>query len=366
MPEPRVAIKNIKPYAVPLFEQEFVLKLDANENIFGPSKKVLNALNKLKSEDLLKNPYYGKKTQKIAKFCKLKLEQIKITNGADEALQALLTTYLSENDSMLTVTPSFSMPKLYAKTAGANIIEVSYSKRWQFPLEEFLDHIKNNQNIKVIHLTSPNNPTGESISIDIAEKIITLAQEKLVIFDETYAGYTNISMISKINKYKNLVVVKSFSKDFALAGLRIGYIAADSEIINCLKSVIAPYSVNIAAVTAAEAALSDISHFNKIKREIKKSKKILTQGFEKLGLTVYPSDANFILIDAGQKFEFIDKIFSQNGIKIRKFTNLDGLLRITVPDVKNAKKIIKLLTLKPTLIFDMDGVLVDVSNSYRT
>lgn len=368
MIEPKKAIKQIEPYEVPLFAEHYALKIDANENVFGCSPKVIERLKNITTEDISRYPHYGAVTQKIAEYLNVSTDEIKVTDGADEALAALIQTYCDTDDVMLTVTPSFSMPKLYANLAGAKVVELNYKKRWEFPTEDFLKEIETNPKIKIVHLTSPNNPTGECISEEIAEKILKAAQDKLVIFDETYGGYSGKSMISRVKDYENLAVVKSFSKDFALAGLRIGYIVTNSERIRLLKTVISPYSVNALAAIAAEAALSDLEHFERVKAEIQKSKEILTNGFKNLGFTVYPSEANFVLINADEKAEFVYLTLLKNGIKVRKYSNksMSGLLRITMPQVEKAKKIIEILQPKPTLIFDMDGVLADVSNSYRT
>ncbi|MGN0004774.1 MAG: histidinol-phosphate transaminase [Candidatus Gastranaerophilaceae bacterium] len=368
MIEPKEAIKQIEPYDVPLFAEHYELKIDANENVFGCSEKVIERLKNITTEDISRYPHYGAVTKKIAEFLSLSIDEIKVTDGADEALAALIQTYCDSEDEMLTVTPSFSMPKLYANFVGAKVVEINYQKRWEFPTEDFLKEIETNPKIKVVHLTSPNNPTGECISEETAERILKAAQDKLVIFDETYGGYSGKSMISRVKDYENLAVVKSFSKDFALAGLRIGYIVTNAKRIKLLKTVISPYSVNSIAAIAAEAALSDLKHFEKVKTEIQKSKEFLTKELEKLNFTIYPSEANFILINAGEKADFVYLTLLKNGIKIREYSNklMNGLLRITIPQVEKAKKIIELLQPKPTLIFDMDGVLVDVSNSYRT
>jgi len=368
MIEPKKSVKSTEAYETPLFEEEYALKIDANENLFGASDKVLEVLHGITKEQLLKYPVYGKLSQKIADFYGVPIDCIKVTNGADEALFSLMNTYLENGDAMLTVTPSFSMPKLYAQISGGEVIEVPYKKRWQFPIDDFLKQIKNNKKIKIVHLTSPNNPTGECLSEENALKIIKAAKDKLVIFDETYAGYCDFSMIDRVKDFDNIAVVKSFSKDFALAGLRIGYIITHPDRVKLLKTVISPYSVNTIAVILAETALSDINHFKKVKKAVKKSVAFLSDGLKKLGFEVYPSEANFVLTDAGKKAGFVYNMLLKNGIKVRKFSSpdMDGLIRITAPDLKNCKKILTLLQPAKTLIFDMDGVLADVSKSYRT
>lgn len=368
MIQPRKSVQNIEEYETPLFEESYDLKIDANENLFGCSDKVLEAIQNISREQILKYPLYGKITEKIADYLHISPDCIKVTNGADEALFSLMLTYLEKDDVMLTVTPSFSMPKIYAKVVGGNVEEVPYKERWVFPSEEFFSEIKNNPDIKIVHLTSPNNPTGECLSEDLVEKILEIAKDKLVILDETYGSYCKSSFVNKVSEYENLVIVKSCSKDFALAGLRIGYIVTNAERIKTLKKVISPYSVNAVAAIAAEAALSDLKHLEKIKNEVKKSKEILMKGLENLGFTVFPSDANFVLTDVFEKKDYVYNLLISNGIKVRKFSDekMKTCLRITAPQAENAQKLIEILQPKDTLIFDMDGVLVDVSSSYRT
>lgn len=366
MPEPKKSVKSLIPYDVPMFAEEYELKVDANENVFGCSDKVLEAIKNITKKQISSYPHYGKLTEKLAEYLGVNFDQIKVTNGADEALFSLMQTYLNDGEKMITVSPSFSMPKLYAQIVGGEVIEIPYEKRWDFPIDSFLSALENDKDIKIVHLTSPNNPTGECISTEIAEKILQKSKDKLVIFDETYGSYCDNSMISKVKDYENIAVVKSFSKDFALAGLRIGYIVTNAERIKLLKTIISPYSVNTVAAIAAEAALSDLQHLDFVKNEVKKSKEILSKGLKELGFTVYPSQANFVLFDAGEKADWVYHTLLKNSIKIRKFSNIKGLIRITAPSCENSEKIISLLQPKDTLIFDMDGVLVDVSNSFRT
>jgi len=359
-------IQEIKPYPVPLFAEEGYLKLDSNESDFGPSPKVIQALKALVSSDIQYYPYYGELLQKLADFHGVGIENIILTAGADEAISAVLGAFLTHKDTVLTVTPSFVMPKLYAKIKGLNYKEISYGKKWEFPSGEFIENITDE--VDLVHLTTPNSPTGEVIERNVIEKIVEIADCKAIMIDETYGNYSGVTNIDLIKKHDNIFVVRSFSKDFALAGLRLGYVISDEENIKYLRSYISPYNVSTLTVKAGIAALNDIEYFEYIKTEMEKSKQILTAGLEKLGAKIYPSKTNFICGDFGDKTDFIYKKLLDNKIKVKHFNNaplLENTMRIAVPRLENTQKLLDVLAIKPTIVFDMDGVLIDASKSYR-
>lgn len=365
MLKPKKSLRDIKPYQAERFEKQWWLKIDSNENIFGASPKVIETLNNLNAKDIQFYPAYGEIIQKIADFNKISFENVIITNGADEAICAIFQTYLEQTDGILTVTPTFAMPKIYSNLVGANYIEIPYSEKWVFPINEFISKI--NDDIKLIHLTTPNNPTGETISKENILKILEKARDKVVIIDETYFGYCNETSIDLIDKYDNVFLTRSLSKDFALAGLRLGYIISQPQNIQNIQKVLSPYNVNNIAIKAGICALDDIEHFNDVKEQIINGRKILADFFDSIGAKVYPSKANFLCVEFGDKTEFVYQKLLQNNIIVKIFNDkvLQNTLRITIPTPQGIEKIIKILTPKPVIIFDMDGVLIDTSNSYR-
>lgn len=366
MLKPKKSLENIDLYDVPLFEDEWKLKLDFNENLFGPSEKVINAIKNIDSKNINYYPLYGEITEKLAEFTGFKSENIKVTNGADEAIYSIIQTYLDSNDKLLMVKPSFAMPMIYANIVGAKVEKVSYQDRWKFPIDEFLKKLSDKK-VKVVYIATPNSPTGECICFEDLEKILENSKDKAVLIDETYGNYCDSNYKEFVKKYDNAFVVKSFSKDFALAGLRLGYIISNENNIKNIKSVVSPFSVNSIASIAGIAALEDYNYFENIKLEIEKSKNILKEGFEKFGAIVYPSKTNFLCVDFGEKSDFIQKKLANQKIVIKRFKDSFGgvMFRITAPKPEGALKVIKALEVKDTIVFDMDGVLIDASKSYR-
>ncbi len=367
MIKPKKSVEEMNGYFVPLYERQWDIKIDSNENNYGASPKVLKALSEFDLRNVSFYPFYGELSQKIADFNGFNIDNIKVTNGADEALQSIIQTYLEKGEKLLTLDCSFEMPVIYAQIQGGEVVKVPFEKKWQFPVGSFLKAINDN-NLKIIYIASPNNPTGSIIEEEDLIKILETAKDKVIIIDETYANYADITYKKYVNTYDNVFIVKSFSKDFALAGLRLGYIISNAENINNLKKVVSPFSVNVYAMAAGIAALDDLEYFDEIRGEVDKSKQILKDFFESIGGIVYSSYANFLLVDFGEKAGFIHNCLKKNNISVKLFKQgsiLENHLRVTIPTPKGIEKIIASLSVKPALVFDMDGVLIDARNSYR-
>lgn len=367
MLKPKKSVENMTGYFVPMYENDWDIKIDSNENNYGPSPKVLETLKKCDFKHISFYPFYGELSQKIADYQGFDIDNIKVTNGADESIQAIIQTYLEKDEALLTLDISFDMPVVYTQIQGGNVIKVPFEKKWEFPIDSFVNELSN-PNIKIVYLASPNNPTGNLIEENDLVKILKNAKDKVVLIDETYANYSGVSYKKYVNEYDNVFIVRSFSKDFALAGMRLGYIISKKENIRNLKKVVSPFSVNSFAMQAGIAALSDVEYFEKVKQEILTSKQELKIFLEELGAKVYNSNANFLLVDFGKKAEFIHNKLEKENITVKLFKKgspLEGHLRITIPTKVGLEKVKEALKVKSALVFDMDGVLVDARKSYR-
>lgn len=162
------------------------------------------------------------------------------------------------------------MPILYTNVIGAQFREIPYKIKWNFTYDDYIQNI--NKETKIIYITSPNNPTGEIVPTETVKRLLENFQDKLVILDCTYINFSKIDKMeyySLVKEFDNLVILKSFSKDFALAGFRLGYIYSNENIIEQIKKVTSPYNVNAAATIAGLAALSDLEYFNKTIQKLK-------------------------------------------------------------------------------------------------
>lgn len=368
MIKPKKALDNITPYKTDKYKSSWKYKLDSNENIYGCSNFVIDAIRNFNCEDVSLYPTYGKLIEKLSSRYNLDEDCFLISNGCDEALNIIESSYLEENDEILSFSPSFSMPALYANINGAKAKFVDYEDKFVFNPQKLQENISDRT--KIIYIASPNNPTGEIAPKHEVEELIKNNQNILFIIDCTYINFSYSAIFEEyleLIKYDNVAVVKSFSKDFGLAGLRLGFAAAKKEIIENLKKVSSPYSVNIIAAKCALAALGNEEEFNEIKELNKIAREELFNGLIEAGFKPYKSEGNFILCDFYSKSDFYYEKLKKNGIIVRKFSpdsKIPTCLRITIPTLDGVKIILDLLKTKDLLIFDLDGVVFDVSESY--
>ena len=368
MIKPKKAVEGILPYSTPKYAQICNLKLDSNENPYGASKEVLYALKELTNAQISRYPHYGELVDKLAQKFNLKDDEILPTNGADEALSVIINTYLDTDEELLCFMPTFSMPKLYATSCHGKFRSIDYYTKWVFDADKLIENI--DAKTKIIYITSPNNPTGELANIQDIEKILSNFPQIIVLLDVTYINFAQNppDYYSLIKKYENIFIVKSFSKDMGLAGLRLGCALSQSQNIEQCKKIISPYSVNAAALYAGLATLDDVEWEKFIKEQINTSRNALIEGLNELGFKPYKSQGNFILCDFNQYCDFIEWKLQSKGIKVRSFKTSDILkncLRITTPKVQDLNLFFDALITKDMLVFDLDGVVFDVSNSYR-
>lgn len=342
----------------------YEIKLDFNENLIGPSKKVLDAIKKISPHKIKFYPNYCRLLDVLSTEYNIKKENILPTNGGDEALSLVINTFVEPDENIISVSPSFVMPKIYSRISNVEFREIPYKEKWVYPIDDVLNAI--DEKTKIILVTSPNSPTGEIISDENLRTIITQAPNILVMIDATYSTYAYKNYTPLVEEFDNVAIIKSFSKDFALAGLRLGCIITKEEYINAIKTIASPYSVNSIAALAGAIAIEDTQHIKKVQKEIEKSKEYLTNQLQCLG-TVYPSDSNFLCIDFGEKATAIYNRLLENGIKTKFHQTgmLKNHFRLTIPPLNIAKKVVEVIKKKNLLIFDMDGVLIDVENSYR-
>ncbi len=369
MIEPKKNLQNKPVYNTELFFDEEILKLDANENLCGASPKVFDVLKNIGRKGVNFYPCYGEFLTELSKSNGLDMEFFLPTNGGDEAISVIFNTYLEKGDNVVSFAPTFVMPKIYAEVCECNFITVGYDKKWEFNADKLINCVNETKNVKVVHLTSPNSPTGEVVSRSDVEKILKTFPDKLVLLDNVYInfGKNQPDYVSLIKKYNNLFIVKSFSKDYALAGLRLGYVITSPENIKQMKKVISPYSVNNIALTAGIAALRDKKYFEKVKKEVLENKAKLIAALKKMGFKPYKSETNFVLCDFGAKADFIFNKLVKSKISVKRFSgeDLENHFRITVPDKAGLKKLLAAFEVRNLLVFDLDGVVFDVRNSYR-
>src|SRR3989338_6024443 len=345
MIKPRRAVIEMQEYKPPTSDRTNSLRLDFNENTVGCSDNIINSVRKIKRDMLSTYPEYTKLRKELAKYCKVKADEIIATNGTDEAIKTIIETYIENGkDEIIIPVPTYAMFKFYAQLNEAVINEITYNEDLSFPAKQILGAI--NDKTKIIVLVNPNNPTGTSINAKNIIKIIEKAKRynSVVLIDEAYYQFIGKTSIPLIKKYDNIFITQTFSKAFGLAGLRLGYIISNKNNIRIMQKVLSPYSVNIAASVCASEALKDSAYIK-----------------------------NYVLLKIGpQAASFCEKL-KEKGVLVRNRSSdplLQGCVRITLGTIGQTKQLIKALRqiikeINPLLIFDIDCVLVDVSKSYR-
>ncbi|MEA3254913.1 MAG: aminotransferase class I/II-fold pyridoxal phosphate-dependent enzyme, partial [Candidatus Altiarchaeota archaeon] len=223
------------------------IKLASNENNYGPPQKVVEALQEgIKEVNIY--PYKGEEVkEKIAGYCGVGKENIILGNGSDELMDLIFKTI---KGPFLGLNPSYSEYRIFTQVLDERYLEVNLKEDFSFPLKEFIKKLRE-ANAPII--CSPNNPTGTVVSEEDIRSV--LDEGKITIVDEAYYEFYGKTVIPLIKEYPNLIVLRTFAKAFALAGLRIGYAVSNPEVINVLCKVKPPFSVSSLALASAIAAL---------------------------------------------------------------------------------------------------------------
>ncbi len=315
---------------------EHVIKLASNENPIGPSEKVIDTIkNAAKDVSLYPdgNAYYLKKV--LSEKLNVDESNILFGNGSDEIIELLYRTFATNpNDEILYCFPTFVEYKIIGASFNKKIVELPL-KDYSYDADALIKAI--NSNTRLIFLNIPNNPTGTIMRYDDVKNIIDASGDNtLIVIDEAYYEYAKESSdypdFLKLYKLPNVVILRTFSKAYALAGLRIGYAIANSEIIDYLNRTRPPFNVNIIAQAAAMTALNDDEHLKETIKINELGKKYLYSEFDKMGIKYIKTYANFILFDASMDADIVYQEMLKSGVIIRSMTGYGykTFLRVTV------------------------------------
>lgn len=307
------------------------IKLDLNENLMGCSLKVIEALKKVTCDEISMYPEYDFFINKLASYLELEKNNLMLTNGADEALRIIMDTYLDKSDEIIIPVPTFYIFESYAEIIGARKKLIYYNDDLSFPIDSILEEI--DDQTKMIAIVNPNNPTGTIIERQSIIRILENTRNSIVLVDEAYFQFSNISCKDLINDYNNLIIVQTFSKGFGLAGVRLGYIISNENVIQNLKKIVLPYEVNGLSIIAASAALDDINFVDHYVNLVKDNRNYLLIELNKIGVKTYPSDANFIVANFGNKLDEVLDNLNKKNILVNNVSNLpllEGCLRIAI------------------------------------
>ncbi len=330
------------PYSPPTGNRIEKMRLDFNENTVGCSPVVAQALRDAITEERLSvYPDYSRVKESLAAFFKVAPEELLLTNGTDEAIQVLINTYIDDGDEVILLRPSYAMYRFYAEVAGAKIVEIDYQPPdVEFPLAEILKAIS--VNTRAVLIANPNNPTGTSIGLEEIERILKKLRHGVVLIDEAYYEFFGTTALGLMREHPQLFISRTFSKVYGMAAMRMGCLFSHRANIQYLHKAQSPYSVNMLAALAAEAAIADPSWVAGYVAEALAAREMLRMGLEKLGVPHVNSSANFILGYFGERAVEVRDALREKAILVRdRSYEIPGGVRITVGTREQTRRLLE-------------------------
>ncbi|MCD6384633.1 histidinol-phosphate transaminase [Candidatus Sumerlaeota bacterium] len=318
------------------------IKLNTNENPYPPSPAVLRAL-KQSIKDRLRiypDPQFRQLRSITAQRWRVSAEHIFVSNGSDEVLRLIFQCYLSPGDSVAGLFPTYTLYETLAQLFGATMHYYELDDDLRIP-EALFKRVPH----KIICLSNPNPPFGTFYDTELIALICRANPDSIIIVDEAYVDFAPKHALALVKLFDNIIVTRSFSKSFGLAGLRIGFGIAQPHIVEYLYKIKDSYNVNVMAQIAAIAALQDIRYYRQIIQNIIASRSHLIKELTKLGFNIPPSSANFFFARWCENARWIYEALKRKKILVRYFDHprlADGL-RISVGKENENKKLITAL-----------------------
>jgi histidinol-phosphate aminotransferase len=328
--KPRRAVLGMPEYHPPLAGRT-ALRLDFNENTFGPSPQVMERLRALTAEGLTKYPEREPVERIVAKHFGLQSERVLLTNGVDEAIHLMCCAFLEAEDEALIATPSFFMYDVSVQMMTPHLRKVQSDASLEFPFERFMGAIT--ERTKLMIVASPNNPTGAVVSREYLLAIAAAAPQAVLMVDEAYFHFDGASVMSDLATVPNLIVARTFSKAYGLANLRIGMLAGNTELLKYVRKASSPYNVNGVALDCLQVALADEEYLAWYSEQVRGGRERMMNGLREVGVPFFPSHANFVLMNIGRKHKKFVQAMRQHGVLLRDRSadpGCDGFVRITI------------------------------------
>ncbi|MGH9386774.1 MAG: pyridoxal phosphate-dependent aminotransferase [Vicinamibacterales bacterium] len=338
------------------------LRLHLNENTGGCSPKVVEAVRAFDGTRLATYPDFRDAVNETAAFLGVDPDRLVLTNGLDEGILLTSIAYLIHRTpqalielgaphtapagipEILVVQPAFEPYLSTAHAMGARVISVLASKDYSYPLEAVLRVIT--PNTRIIYINNPNNPTGHSVPQEAIRRVAREAGHALVFVDEAYHDFLGESFLAEAASYPNVVVGRTFSKAFGLAGMRVGVVVASPEVLQPIRRAMPLFNVNVVAIAALRAALTDTEFRRWYINQATASKSLVYEACERLGLRFWKSSANFVLIDGAARAEALVAAMIARGVFVRDRTKDPSCLncfRLTTGVVEHTRRAIDAL-----------------------
>jgi histidinol-phosphate aminotransferase len=321
------------------------LRLHLNENTAGCSPRVIDALQRLTAHDLAFYPDYTAVNRDCARFLGVSEDRLLLTNGLDEGLLAACIANLQRDTAeagaggpgeAIIVEPAFGMYADVVSATGGTIVTIQPEPEFAFPLDATLA-----ARTRLVFLTSPGNPTGLLIPREALRAISKrLPAGALLFLDEAYADFTDEHFLDELPQWPNIVIGRTFAKSYGLAAVRIGAVIGAADAIARLRRSLPPYSINVMAATVLAVALNDREYATWYRQQVERSRALVYEACDRLGLHYLRSHANFVLVRVGDDAPAIVDALAERKIFVRDRSTQPGCagcIRITTGVVEHTE-----------------------------
>lgn len=336
-----------------LFRSKKFLRMDLSESRFPPSPRVIEAIHSAAERvNEYPDPSSWSLRKALAKYNNVNPDNIIVGNGSDEIIDLISRAFLNKGDKIITFIPTFSQYKWSAEILGAHTVEIPSLTDREYAIrpEKVLDRIS--PTTKIIWICNPNNPTGNIIPQDCIKQILDSVDPTVIVaVDECYFEFSGQTSLDLLDEYENLIIVRSLSKTFCLAGLRVGYAISNTEIIKNIWKVKQPFNVNLIAQIAGVTALKDIKYYKDIWLKLAKERRYVIEKLREIeGVETLPSTTNFLLLDISKCTKDPKRIYAnliEKKISVlpgwsKEFSGLNQFyLRVLISTRKDNDKFIK-------------------------
>ncbi|MBM4353491.1 MAG: histidinol-phosphate aminotransferase family protein [Deltaproteobacteria bacterium] len=351
-PEPARWLDNLAPYdPVSSLEkiwarpQQVPFKLDWNESTIPPSPGVYQAIVRFLSHSNHLNwyPELGSRSlcHALSAYVDLPPEDILVTNGSDDALELVCKTYLEPGNKFVVPMPTYTHFLVYVEARGAEVVPFYSSDLFDAGVDDLADVISDDT--KLVYLVNPNNPTGVTYRADRVARLLERYPRTLFLVDEAYFEFHGESVVGLVGHFDNIVVTRTFSKCFGIAGLRMGYLCTGPATMRQLKKLFNPKSVNRLGQIAAMACLQDLEYYRNFVREVTEAKEIFRSAMARRGLNVIVTPANFVNMKVPDPARFC-LLLEEEGIYVRDRSSLprmESYVRVSIPSVSQVHEVIR-------------------------
>jgi len=305
------------------------LRMDTSTNALGANPAGQRELAECAKLDVgqYPNTYGDNLREELAKLYGLRAGNFVVGNGSDEVLDITMKTLMEPGETVITAHPAYVLHSFFVKINGGRAVTVDLDDDFQLDVEKI-----NSTAGKLVLLCTPNNPTANTFRVDDLKAVVE-GNDRPVVVDEAYGEYTGNSFLPLVERYDNLIVTRTFSKAYGLAGMRIGYMAAGLEMAEALQKVKIPYSLNMIGERVAIAALRDREFLERSVRVVNQERPFLSEGLSDLGFQVFPSEANYILFRSDIPSNLITSRLAEKGVLVRDFgkvRRLENCIRTTI------------------------------------